>query len=64
MENKSSRKDKATEVEGRSVKGVSIIFVDYLKWIRGHKGKRSKKIQCSRSKVSLRSRILKETVCS
>ena len=64
MENKSSRKDKVTEVEGRSVKGVSIIFVDYLKWIRGHKGKRSQKIHCRRSKVSLGSRILKERICS
>lgn len=64
MENKSSRKDKATQVEGRSVKGVRIIFVDYIKWIRGHDGKSSKEIQCSRIKVSLGSRILKEMICS
>lgn len=57
-------KDKAIEKEGQSMKGVRIIFVDYLKWIRGHNGKSSKRIQCSRRKVSQGSSILKETICA
>lgn len=58
------RKDKAMEKEGQSMKGVRTIFVDYLKLIRGHNGKSSKKIQCSRRKVSQGSSILKETICA
>ena len=52
------------EKEGQPMKGVRTIFVDYLKWIRGHNGKNSKRIQCSRRKVSQGSSILKETICA